>query len=75
MQNHRQGQRVFDVELEMSAQPITSANLAKQLARLPLMTAKVTAAIYWQALKIWLKRVPFLGHGGDHHENNNKRES
>jgi DUF1365 family protein len=75
MQNHRQGQRVFDVELDMSAQLITSASLAKQLARLPLMTAKVSAAIYWQALKIWLKRVPFLGHGGDHHENNNKRES
>jgi DUF1365 family protein len=74
MQNHRKGQRVFDVELDMNAQPINSATLAKQLARLPLMTAKVTAAIYWQALKIWLKRVPFLGHGGDHHEKNHKRE-
>jgi len=68
MHNHRQGQRVFDVELDMQAKSITSATLAKQLLRLPLMTAKVTAAIYWQALKIWLKRVPFLGHGGQYHE-------
>jgi DUF1365 family protein len=74
MQNHRQGQRVFDVELDMSAVPINSATLAKQLFKLPLMTFKVTAAIYWQALKIWLKGVPFLGHGGVHHKNN-KRES
>jgi uncharacterized protein len=74
MQNHRQGQRVFDVELDMRAQPITSASLATQLARLPLMTAKVSVAIYWQALKIWLKRVPFLGHNGDYPEKNNKRE-
>ncbi len=68
MHNHRQGQRVFDVELDMQAKPITSTTLAKQLLRLPLMTAKVTAAIYWQALKIWLKRVPFLGHGGQYQE-------
>lgn len=75
MQNHRQGQRVFDVELDMAAKPITSATLAKQLFKLPLMTAKVTAAIYWQALKIALKRVPFLGHGGESRQHNNKRET
>ena len=65
MQNYRQGERVFDVELALTAQPITSATLARQLFKLPLMTTKVTAAIYWQALKIWLKRVPFLGHAGE----------
>jgi DUF1365 family protein len=74
MQNYRQGQRVFDVELALQAKPINSATLAKQLFRLPLMTVKVTAAIYWQALKIWLKRVPFLGHGGETQLHNNKRE-
>ncbi len=74
MQNYRKGQRVFDVELALQAKPINSATLAKQLFRLPLMTVKVTAAIYWQALKIWLKRVPFLGHGGETQLHNNKRE-
>lgn len=68
MHNYRLGQRVFDVELDMTGKPITSATLAKQLFKLPLMTAKVTVAIYWQALKIALKRVPFLGHGGKHLE-------
>lgn len=67
MQNRRQGKKLFDVELSLQGHPINSANLAKQLLKIPLMTTKVTAAIYWQALKIWLKGVPFLGHGGEKH--------
>jgi DUF1365 family protein len=26
------------------------------------MTAKVIGAIHWQALKLWIKGVPFLAH-------------
>jgi DUF1365 family protein len=36
------------------------------------MTVKVTAGIYWQAIKIWLKGVPFLGHA---HEKTNNKET
>lgn len=67
MQNHRQGKKLFDVELSLQAHSINSSNLAKQLLKIPLMTAKVTASIYWQALRIWCKGVPFLGHGGERH--------
>ena len=67
MHNIRQGERVFDVNLSLDSQLITSASLAKKLLSIPLMTAKVTAGIYWQAIKIWLKGVPLLGHA---HENN-----
>jgi DUF1365 family protein len=71
MENHRQGAKVFDVALSLKAQPINSKTLAVQLIKIPLMSMKVTAGIYWQALKIWLKGVPFLGHA---HENNKNLE-
>ena len=72
MQNFRQGKKVFDVNLSLEAQPITRASMAKQLLAIPLMSFKVTAGIYWQALKIGLKGVPFLGHA---HEKTNNKET
>ena len=65
MENHRQGEKVFEVELMLLGETISSLSLARNLFRLPWITAKITIAIYWQALRLWLKRVPFLGHGGE----------
>ena len=72
MQNFREEKKLFDVKLDLYAQPITRLSLAKQLLSIPLMTVKVTAGIYWQAIKIGLKGVPFLGHA---HEKTNNKET
>lgn len=39
---------------------LTTRNLLGLFLRIPLMSLKVTLAIHWQALKIWLRRAPLV---------------
>jgi uncharacterized protein len=49
---------LFDATLVLDWQPWTSGNVSRALLRHPWMTAKVMGAIHWQALRLFLKRVP-----------------
>ena len=62
MTSRRQGREIFNASLNLQQQPLTGGNLAGALLRWPFMTAKVIAAIYWQALRLKLKGVPFCPH-------------
>jgi hypothetical protein len=62
MESHDAQGLLFDATLALRRRPITGRALASLLARKPLMTAKVIAAIYFQALRLWMKRVPFHPH-------------
>ena len=62
MENRQAGALVFDATLCLRAQPATGRSLAKALVRHPFLTGTIIAAIHWQALRLWIKRVPFFEH-------------
>jgi DUF1365 family protein len=46
--------------------PLTDRELLRAVLRLPLMTLKVTVAIHYEALRLWLKGAPLQGSAGTH---------
>ncbi len=62
MKNYQRGEKLFDATLSLQQQPINSLNLAGVLIRYPFMTVKIITAIHYQALRLWLKNIPFYPH-------------
>lgn len=54
----RSGETLFDATLFLKKEALSS----RLLLAYPLMTLKVIAAIHWEALRLWLKRVPVYAH-------------
>lgn len=62
LENLEGGERVFDATLALAREPITPATLRRTILAYPFMTLKVCLAIYWQALKLFIRRVPLHAH-------------
>lgn len=62
MQNWRAGTAMFYATLKLERHSWQTATLNRLLISFPWMTLKVVLAIYWQALRLWLKRIPFYSH-------------
>jgi uncharacterized protein len=62
MENALPGGRFFDATLHARRRPVAAGPCASILIRFPLVTVKVLAAIYFEALRLRWKGAPFYEH-------------
>lgn len=56
---------IFDATLTLKRVTLNSKNIATSLLLRPFISQKVKFSIYWQALKMWLRRFPVFEHPGN----------
>ncbi|NKB35172.1 MAG: DUF1365 family protein [Pseudomonadales bacterium] len=56
--------KVFDATLSLERKPLIQSELTRVLLTTPMQTASVVFGIYWQALKLFMKRNPLYKHPG-----------
>ncbi len=54
--------KLFDASLALQRRPITRRELTRVLLNYPVLTVKVLSLIYFQSLKLYLKKVPVFSH-------------
>lgn len=54
--------KAFDATLTLNRRELSPSSMRRSLLRYPLMTARVIARIHFEALRLWLKRIPAYSH-------------
>ena len=62
MQNWRDGAKVFQADLALQRQPLDRTALHRHVLTFPWASLRTVSAIYWQALRLLLKRTPVHDH-------------
>lgn len=60
MQNWRAGHKVFEADLALQRQPLDRAALQRHILSFPWMSLRTLSGIYWQALRLLLKRTLYM---------------
>jgi len=55
-------QKVFDATMVLKRIPLNQFQLNRVLIKTPMQTASIVIGIYWQALKLFMRGVPFYSH-------------
>ncbi len=69
LENHAGGTKHTDATMVFKRYPLSRSALIRLTLRQPAMTVKVGFGIYWQALRLWLKKTPLYDHPGRHQSN------
>lgn len=62
MEDWQNSTRLFDATLTLSRQPLSAALLRRQAWSFPFMVSKTVLGIYWQAIRLAIKRTPIFDH-------------
>ncbi|WP_295669559.1 DUF1365 domain-containing protein [uncultured Mucilaginibacter sp.] len=61
----KDGNRFFISTLSGKRKPLKDATLLLYFLSFPFITLKIISLIHWQALKLWLKKIPYHKKGDD----------
>lgn len=62
LENWQEDVKTSDATLRLQRHPLDRRAMNRMLIRYPFMTVKVIASIYYQAVRLWLKKVPYFAH-------------
>jgi len=62
MQNLSAGELIFDATMKLQSRPFTRLRLFSFALLYPMIPLKVMLGIYWHALRLYLKKIPFYSH-------------
>lgn len=65
--NRQNSRQLFEAGMQLHRRDLTPRQLRRMAFRYPVMTARIGAAIYYQALKLWWKKCPFYSHPKQQH--------
>jgi DUF1365 family protein len=61
IKNYFENEKIFHASMGLQRLEFSKKNIHRLLLHFPVMSLQVVLAIYWQALRLFLKKVPFLG--------------